>query len=176
MANSYIYGSVSGQTKKATKLYGAYGVHQEIQFTSYISAFDTDNFITAIQNYSSPWYVDIDATKVKKYPHIVLKTVSASQISMLFRNDNGNYMMRDAYNKMEVIFTTRTGFTATLTPCVTWAAGDGGYSTWDYLTGLATDTETQFVTAGFPFVTKRIKKLYGSVSGLTKLAFEDPNA
>ena len=154
--------------KKIIKLYGAYGVNQEIQLTDYISAFDTDSFVAAIQNYVPG--AEFTADKLKAYPNIVIRTDSSSQLSMFFKDMDNNYMKRGAVN-MQIIFASQNNFKNTLSSCVTWVAGDSGTSAWTYLTGLTTNTGTQFVTAGFPFVSKLIPQLYGSVNGQTKRIF-----
>ena len=160
MANSYIYGSVSGQTKKATKLYGAYGVHQEIKNTTLVAAFDTDDFIAAAASWTSdPTYITYDYLKAN--PTIRL------------RNQANEIWIR--VGAKSLIITSQTNFVQfAALGGITWT--DNAYNTWDTIRAMPTVADFPLVVAGFPFVTKRIKKLYGSVSGLTKLVFEDPNA
>lgn len=169
-----LYGSVNGNAKMVRKLYFGYGVTQEIRLTSYISDFDTNTFLAKMENYLPG---ELTADNLKKYPNIVIKTNSSSQLSIFFYNDAGAKLIRTGHtNPLEIIFSNRSWFTGYIGPCATWVAGDGGWSAWDYLTGLAVDTETPFVKAGFPYVAKRIAKLYGSVNGSAKLIYEDSNA
>lgn len=161
MANSYIYGSVSGQTKKATKLYGAYGVHQKITNTTLVAAFDTDNFIATAASWTGdPSYITYDY--LKEHPVIRLQ------------NTNNDVRILVGSNK-SLIVTSQSNFAQFVAlGGITWTADAA--TTWDAIKALPTGGQFVLLTAGFPFVTKKIKKLYASVGGLTKFVYEDADA
>lgn len=156
-----LYGSVNGGAKRVRKLYFGYGVTQEITNTTLVAAFDTDDFIAAAASWTNnPAYITYDYLKA----HPVIRLQNNSNDVRILVGSNKSLIINSQANFVQ--FVALGG--------ITWT--DNAYNTWDTIRALPTGGQFVLLTAGFPFVTKKIAKLYGSVNGSAKLIYEDPNA